>query len=160
MIRLSTYCACIFLMMASSALAFDCSSSVPLVCNGPAESGTIGLPPEVTFSDCGGATSFKHKLYTLTVASAQSITVSVTGVAASVVEVVVFNGCDENACVASSPPNSSVLPPTCLVPGTYTIALKYLVEAVMDYEISVDCVDCVPVVVEERTLGTIKAQYR
>jgi len=72
-------------------------------------------------------------------ASPKEITVSVTGAAASVMEVVVFGGCDENACIAQSPPNSSVLAPVCLDAGTYTVGLRYGVDAIMGYEVSLHC---------------------
>ncbi len=63
--------------------------------------------------------SVKHKLYTVTLATAQELTVTLAGSGASFVEVVLFDGCDENACLAVSPQFSSVLPPVCLEPGLY-----------------------------------------
>ena len=82
-------------MIPSYAVAFDCSGAVPLICNGPALNGTIGIPPELPFTQCGGTINYQHKLYSLNLTSAQEVTISLTGSATSAVEMVVFDNCDE-----------------------------------------------------------------
>lgn len=148
------------IVAATSVQAFDCSGAVPLTCNGPTVAGTIGIPPQIDFAQCGNTTPVHHKLYTLTLATAQEVTVSLTGSAASFVEMVLFDGCDENACLAVSPPFSSVLPPVCLEAGTYTVALHFLVDVVASYEISATCESCVPVAQESGTWSAVKSSYR
>jgi hypothetical protein len=157
--RLLLPCLCL-LVCAGTASAFDCSGAVPLTCNGPALGGTTGIPPELTFTHCGGTTPYKHKLYSLVLASDQEVTITLTGSAASFVEMAIFDGCNENACQVVSPPNSSVLPPICLEAGTYTVALTYQVDVVASYDISAACVSCEPVAAEVQAWGEIKAGYR
>lgn len=159
MTRLLLLCLCL-LACAGAASAFDCSGAVPLTCNGPTLGGTIGIPPELTFNQCGGTTPYKHKVYSLVLASDQEVTIALTGPAASFVEMAIFDGCNENACQVVSAPNSSVLPPLCLEAGTYTVVMTYLVEVVASYAISVSCVSCEPVASEVQAWGEIKAGYR
>ena len=148
------------LLIAGSALAFDCSTAETLECNGPALSGTIGISPEITFPPCGATTSYKHKIYRLSVTSPQEISVTLTGAASTNVQLVVFENCDENACVAQGLPNSPTLDGVCLPVGDYTIGMSYLIEAVMPYEISLACTPCNPVPVEAPSFGALKSCYR
>jgi hypothetical protein len=143
-----------------SAQALDCTGIPDLVCDGPALQGTIGLQPEADYMTCGDTFPHHYKLYSVTLASAQEITVSVTGSAASVMEVVVFGGCDENSCLAQSPTGALVLAPVCLEAGTYTVGLRYGVDAVFGYEILMQCVACEPVGAERQPWGTIKSTFR
>ena len=158
--HLVTVALAISLMIAGSSLAFDCSSSETINCNGPTLAGTIGIGPEISFPQCGTTTNYIHKIYDLTLATAQDISVTVAGAAAPFVQIVVFENCDENACLAQTEPGVTTLDGLCLPAGEYTIALFYLIEAVMDFELSMTCTPCEPVPVEIPSFGAIKSYYR
>jgi len=152
--------AALVLGLPAAALAFDCSSARPLPCDGTPVSNTINLPPELTFAHCGGSTPFKHQLYTLTLAAPAIVTLTLSSSVVGVSELVVFDGCAENQCVAQSPFNTPHITTACLPAGTYTVAVVYLVEALISYDLTATCATCDPIEAEQDQWGGVKALYR
>ncbi len=148
----------ISLMIAGSALAFTCADEA-ITCDGSILSGTIGIPPQQTFPPCNETTGYNHKVYNLSLATAQEITVTVSGPPTGSMQIIVFENCDETTCLARTAVGAGTLN-LCLPAGQYTVALSYLIEAIMPSEISMTCLDCIPVPVEIPTFGSIKSYYR
>ncbi len=143
----------------AAVLAFDCSSARDLPCDGVPVSNTLSMPPEVTFTHCGGTTPWKHQLYTLTLASPAIVTLTLSSSVVGVAELVVFDGCDETQCVAQSPINTPHITTDCLPAGTYTVSVVYLVEALIPYDLTATCESCDPVAAEQGEWGGVKALY-
>ncbi len=146
-------------LIPTAAAAFDCSQAEDLSCFARAVPGTINMPPESTFTPCDQGNNWTHKLYTVTLANPAELTVTYSGMSAGTAPIYVYAGCDENDCVAVGDPFSNTLTTDCLPAGTYTVALSYLVDAIISYELSTDCVSCEPVAAEDRAWGGVKGLY-
>jgi hypothetical protein len=148
------------LSLPATALAFDCSEAVPLPCDGTPLSGLINMQPETTFIPCNLTSNWSSKLYTVVLTQPSILTASFTGMSGSSAEIFVYDGCNESLCVAASDPGQSTVTTDCLVAGTYTVSVTYLIAALFSYQISATCESCDPVAAELDAWGGVKALYR
>ena len=145
------------------AAALDCSDLEILVCGAPPAQSSIGLwgvDHDGNFCSTGGYVGAHVQAYTFNLDEPQDATLRLTGPAAMHCDLFLLAECDETACLDSVVGNQEEKIITmCLEPGEYFIAMATYVEAILPYELGLECEPCDPVWWESHSWSSFKQVY-